>query len=175
MKGQYTHYLKIPNTSQGLGLRITDRYDWQTFTYKEVEKTGTRDVMVELPTEDDLKADILAFMNTHSISGSGTKADLIHAIGEHILENGHPTVSESYTYMAEVVDETTDHEAKVSDLISRHPHYFAQRISTDDSEFVIKGDWTLAELNALPSGVEAYTNEEVKAYIAGSSAWEAGE
>lgn len=175
MKGQYTHYLKIPNTSQGLGLRITDRYDWQTFTYKEVEKTGTRDVMVELPTEDDLKADILAFMNTHSISGSGTKAELIHAIGEHILENGHPTVSESYTYMEQVVDETTDHEAKVSDLIARHPHYFAQRISADDSEFVIKGDWTLAELNALPSGVEAYTNEEVKAYIEDSSAWEVGE
>ena len=175
MKGQYTHYLKIPNTSQGLGLRITDRYDWQTFTYKEVEKTGTRDVMVELPTEDDLKTDILAFMNTHSISGSGTKADLIHAIGEHILENGHPTVSESYTYMEDVVDVTTDHEAKVSDLISRHPHYFAQRISADDSEFVIKGDWTLAELNALPSGVEAYTNEEVKAYIEDSSAWEVGE
>jgi len=175
MKGQYTHYLKIPNTSQGLGLRITDRYDWQTFTYKEVEKTGTRDVQVELPTEDDLKADILAFMNTHSILGSGTKADLIHAIGEHILENGHPTVSESYTYMEQVVDETTDHEAKVSDLIARHPHYFAQRISADDSEFVIKGDWTLAELNALPSGVEAYTNEEVKAYIEDSSAWEVGE
>jgi len=175
MKGQYTHYLKIPNTSQGLGLRITDRYDWQTFTYKEVEKTGTRDVMVELPTEDDLKADIQSFMTTHSISGSGTKADLIHAIGEHILENGHPTVSESYTYMEEVVDVTTDHEAKVSDLIARHPHYFAQRISPDDSEFVIKGDWTLAELNALPSGVEAYTNEEVKAYIEGSSAWEVGE
>ena len=175
MKGQYTHYLKIPNTSQGLDLRITSRYDWQTFTYKEEEKSGTRDVMVELPTEDDLKADIQSFMTTHSISGSGTKADLIHAIGEHILENGHPTVSESYTYMEDVVDVTTDHEAKVSDLIARHPHYFAQRISADDSEFVIKGDWTLAELNALPSGVEAYTNEEVKAYIEGSSAWEAGE
>ena len=175
MKGQYTHYLKIPNTEQGLGLRITSRYDWQTFSYKEVEKTGTRDVMVELPTEDDLKTDIQSFMTTHSISGSGTKADLIHAIGEHILDNGHPTVSESYTYMEDVVDVTTDHEAKVSDLISRHPHYFAQRISADDSEFVIKGDWTLAELNALPDGVEAYTNEEVKAYIEDSSAWEVGE
>lgn len=175
MKGQYTHYLKIPNTEQGLGLRITDRYDWQTFTYKEVEKTGTRNIMVELPTEDDLKADILGFMNTHSILGSGTKAELIQTIDEHILENGHPTVSEAYTYMAEVIDETTDHEAKVSDLIARHSHYFAQRISADDSEFVIKGDWTLAELNALPSGVEAYTNEEVKAYIEDSSAWEVGE
>ena len=89
MKGQYTHYLVIPNTSQGLGLRITDRYDWQTFTYKEVERTGTRDVMVELPTEDDLKADIQSFMATHSISGSGTKAELIEAINEHIIENGH--------------------------------------------------------------------------------------
>lgn len=175
MKGQYTHYLKIPNTAQGLGLRITSRYDWQTFTYKEVEKTGTRDVMVELPTEDDLKADIQSFMATHSISGSGTKAELIDAIYEHISENGHPTENETYTYMEQVVDETTDHEAKVSDLIARHPHYFAQRISADDSEFVIKGDWTLAELNALPSGVEAYTNEEVKAYIKDSSAWQVDE
>ena len=175
MKGQYTHYLKIPNTEQGLGLRITSRYDWQTFTYKEVEKTGTRDVMVELPTEDDLKADILSFMNTHSILGSGTKAELIEAINEHISENGHPTIVETYTYMEDVVDETTDHEAKVSDLIARHPKYFAQRISADDSEFIIKGDWTLAELNALPDGIGAYTNEEVKAYIEDSSAWQVDE
>ena len=175
MKGQYTHYLVIPNTTQGLGLRITSRYNWQTFTYKEVEKTGTRDVMVELPTEDDLKADIQSFMATHSISGSGTKAELIEAINEHIIENGHPTESESYTYMEQVVDETTDHEAKVSDLIARHPQYFAQRISADDSEFIIKGDWTLAELNALPSGIGTYTNEEVKAYIASSEAWEVSE
>ena len=175
MKGQYTHYLVIPNTEQGLDLRITSRYDWQTFTYTEVERTGTQDVQVELPTEDDLKADIQSFMTTHSISGSGTKAELIEAINEHILENGHPTESETYTYMEQVVDETTDHEAKVSDLIARHPQYFAQRISADDSEFIIKGDWTLAELNALPSGIGTYTNEEVKAYIASSEAWEVSE
>jgi len=175
MKGQYTHYLVIPNTSQGLGLRITDRYDWQTFTYKEVEKTGTRDVQAELPTEDDLKADILAFMNTHSILGSGTKAELIEAINQHILENGHPTIVETYTYMEDVVDETTDHEAKVSDLIARHPKYFAQRISVDDSEFVIKGDWTLSELESLPSNIGIYTNEEVKTYINDSAAWQVDE
>ena len=175
MKGQYTHYLVIPNTSQGLDLRITSRYDWQTFTYTEVERTGTQDVQVELPTEDDLKANIQSFMTTHSISGSGTKAELIEAINEHILENGHPTESETYTYMEQVVDETTDHEAKVSDLIARHPQYFAQRISADDSEFIIKGDWTLAELNALPSGIGTYTNEEVKVYIASSEAWEVSE
>ena len=175
MKGQYTHYLVIPNTSQGLDLRITSRYDWQTFTYTEVERTGTREVQVELPTEDDLKADILSFMNTHSILGSGTKLELIEAINDHISENGHPTIVETYTYMEEVVDETTDHEAKVSDLIARHPKYFAQRISADDSEFIIKGDWTLAELNALPDGIGAYTNEEVKAYIEDSSAWQVDE
>ena len=175
MKGQYTHYLVIPNTSQGLDLRITSRYDWQTFTYTEVERTGTREVQVELPTEDDLKADILSFMNTHSILGSGTKAELIEAINDHILVNGHPTIVETYTYMEDVVDKTTDHEAKVSDLIARHPKYFAQRISADDSEFIIKGDWTLAELNALPDGIGAYTNEEVKAYIEDSSAWQVDE
>ena len=37
---------------------------------------------VALPTEDDLKSEIQAFMDTHSISGSGTKAELITAIDE---------------------------------------------------------------------------------------------
>ena len=77
MKDQYTHYLIIPTDATN---RISPRYDWQTFTYKEVEKTGTRDVNVALPTEDDLKSEIQAFMDTHSIDGSGTKAQLLEAI-----------------------------------------------------------------------------------------------
>jgi hypothetical protein len=35
----------------------------------------------------------------------------------------------------------------------------------------IKSDFTLAELNALPTGFTAYTNEELKTYIASSSKW----
>ena len=160
MKGQYTHYLIIPTDATN---RISPRYDWQTFTYKEVEKTGTRDVNVALPTEDDLKSEIQAFMDTHSISGSGTKAELITAIDEWLMENNHPTESESYTYTAS--DVTTDHEAKVADMVERHPLYFAKREAPDASEYCIKSDLTFTELKALPSSIKIFTNEEVKAYI----------
>ena len=163
MKGQYTHYLIIPTDATN---RISPRYDWQTFTYKEVEKTGTRDVNVALPTEDDLKSEIQAFMDTYSIDGSGTKAQLLEAINLWLMENAHPTESESYTYTAEEVDVTTDHEATVVDMVERHPLYFAKRVSPDGSEFVIKGDWTLDELNAMPASIKKFTNEQVKEYIA---------
>jgi len=162
MKGQYTHYLIIPKDAT---TRISSRYDWQTFTYKDVEKTGTRDVNVTLPTEDDLKSEIQAFMDTYSIEGSGTKAELLEAIDEHIMENGTPTESESYTYTAQEVDVTTDHEATVIDLVERHPLFFAKREAPDCSEYCIKSDLTFTELKALPSTIKIFTNEEVKAYI----------
>jgi len=162
MQGQYTHYLIIPKDAT---TRISSRYDWQTYTYKTVTKTGSRDVPVTLPTDDDLKADIQAFMDTYSIEGSGTKAELIEAINEWLMENAHPTESESYSYDEEVIDVTTNHEATVDDMIERHPLYFAKREAPDGSEYCIKSDLTFAELKALPSSIKIYTNEEVKAYI----------
>ena len=162
MLGQYSMYLIIPTDATN---RISSRYDWQTFTYKEVEKTGTRDVNVALPTEDDLKSEIQAFMATHSIDGSGTKAELLEAINLWLMENAHPTESESYTYTAEEVDVTTDHEATVVDMVERHPLYFAKRVSPDASEYCIKSDLTFTELKALPVTIKVFTNEETKAYI----------
>jgi len=162
MKGQYTHYLIIPKDAT---TRISSRYDWQTFTYKDVEKTGTRDVNVALPSDDDLKSEIQAFMDTYSIEGSGTKAELIEAINEWLMENAHPTESESYSYDEEVIDVTTNHEATVIDLVERHPLFFAKREAPDGSEYCIKSDLTFAELKALPNSIKIYTNEEVKAYI----------
>ena len=163
MKGQYTHYLIIPKDAT---TRISSRYDWTSIdSYKDVEKTGTRDVNVTLPTDDDLKSEIQAFMDTYSISGSGTKAELLTAIDEWLMENGTPTTSESYTYTAQEVDETTDHEAKVDDMVERHPLFFAKRNSPDGSEYCIKSDLTFTELKALPSSIKIFTNEEVKAYI----------
>ena len=175
MEGQYTHYIIMPNTDSAKAKQITTRYDWQTFTYKDVEKTGKKDVYVTLPTDDDLKSEIQAFMDKHSISGSGTKAELLTKIDEHCMENGTPTEEVSYTYTDKEVDVTTDHSAKISDMLERHPLYFASRESADGSELCVKTDFTLAELNALPSGFTAYTNEEVKAYIAGSSKWQEDE
>ena len=162
MKGQYTFYLIIPKDAT---TRISSRYDWKEYTYKDVEKTGTRDVNVTLPTEDDLKSEIQAFMDTHSISGSGTKAELITAIDEWLMDNNHPTESESYTYTTQEVDVTTDHEAKVDDMVERHPLYFAKREAPDASEYCIKSDLTFTELKALPSSIKVFTNEEVKSYI----------
>ena len=174
MKGQYTHYLIFGNTDTNKAKKITTRYDWKTYTYKEVEKTGTRNVDATLPTDDDLKADIQAFMDTHSIdyNSSDTKAELLEKIDANILENGHPQVEESYTYTTKEVDTTTNHEATIQDLLDRHPLYFAPRTSPNGSEICIKGDWTITELDAMPNDFRIYTNEECKEYIATAEVWQ---
>ena len=64
-----------------------------------------------------------------------------------------------------MIDVTTNHEATVIDLVERHPRYFAKRVSPDSTEYVIKGDWTFAELKAMPSGYKIFTNDEAKTYI----------
>ena len=169
MEGQYTHYI-LCDVSQ-LTVSISDRYDWQTHTYTDVERTGTRDVNVTLPTEDDLKSDIESFMDTHGIAGSGTKSELISIIDEWIMENGHPTESESYTYTESVIDTTTDHEATIQDMLDRHPRYFAPRYNSDGTKVLFKGDWTLAELKALGTEYTVFTNEEAKSHISTSADW----
>ena len=88
------------------------------------------------------------------------------AIDEWLMENAHPTESESYTYTDTEVDETTDHQANVSDMVERHPLYFAKRVSPDASEYCIKSDLTFTELKALPVTIKVFTNEETKAYMA---------
>ena len=177
MEGQYTHYIIMPNTNTAKAKQITTRYDWKTYTYKDVEKTGKKDVYVTLPTDDDLKSEIQAFMDKHSISGSGTKAELLEKIDEHCRENGTPTEEVEYTYTAQEVDVTTDHSAKISDMLERHPLYFSSRKSADGTELCIKTDFTLAELKAVEalSGFSVYSNEEVKEYISGSSKWKEDE
>ena len=174
MKGNYTHYLIFGNTDTNKAKKITSRYDWQTFTYREEERTGTRNVDATLPTDDDLKSDIQAFMDTHGIdyASGDTKAELIQKIDIHIVENSHPQVEESYTYTTQVVDTTTDHEATIQDLLDRHPLYFAPRISSDGSEICIKGDWTITELDAMPNDFRIYTNEECKEYISKTESWQ---
>ena len=177
MQGQYTHYIIMPNTNSAKANRISTRYDWQTFTYKDVEKTATRKVNKYdyYPSEDNTKAEIKAYMDDAGIdySSGDTKAELVEKV--HSEPHSTPQKDEEYTYTDSVVDVTTDHAAKISDMLERHPLYFASRESADGSEMCVKSDCTLAELNALPSGFAVYTNEEVKAYIAGSSKWQTDE
>ena len=137
MYGQYTHYLLVDNSK--LSTRISTRYDWD-----EVDEPT-------YPTDSNTKAEISSFMDTWSIDydSSDTKAELLNAI-----ESAKP------------VGNTVTRQATLEDMINNKPTYFAKRESPDGSEFVVKTDFTLAELNALPSGFTVYTNEEVKTYIA---------
>lgn len=148
MKGQYTHYIIMPTTNTAKAKVITDRYDWTSIDEPDY------------PTSSNTNAEIKSFCDTWSIdyNSSDTKSELLAKVDD-----------------AKPVGNTVNHNAKVSDLIERHPLYFASRESADGSELCIKTDFTLAELNALPSGFTAYTNEEVKAYIAGSSKWQEDE
>lgn len=174
MKGQYTFYLLC---DKDFDSRISTRWDWKTHTYKEVEKTGKKKQYVTLPTDDDLKADIQAFMDKHDISGSGTKAELLTKIDEYCMENGTPQEEVEYKYMASEIDKTTNHEAKLSDMVLMHPLYFAKRMSVDGSEFVVKSDVNYAEAKAIEgmSGVSCYTNEEIKEHIVSSDKWKEAE
>ncbi|MAK51213.1 hypothetical protein [Marinobacter sp.] len=177
MEGQYTHYIIMPNTDAAKAQQITTRYDWQTHTLKDVEKTGKKTQLVTLPTESDLKDDIEAFMAKYSISGSGTKAELVEKINDYCIENGHPTEEVDYTYVVQEIDTTTDHSAKISDMLERHPLYFAPRVSEDGSELCIKSDCTMSELKAIESltGFSVKTGDEVISYIAGSDKWKVDE
>ena len=137
MYGQYTHYLLV-DTSK-IKTRVSTRYDWN-----EVEEPT-------YPTDSNIKAEISSFMDTWSIdyNSSDTKAELLNAI-----ESAKP------------VGNTVTRQATLEDMINNKPTYFAKRESPDGSEFVVKTDFTLAELNALGTGFTVYTNEEVKTYIA---------
>ena len=137
MYGQYTHYLLV-DTSK-IKTRISTRYDWN-----EVDEPT-------YPTDSNTKTEISSFMDTWSIdyNSSDTKAELLNAIQS-----------------AKPVGNTVTRQATLEDMINNKPTYFAKRESPDGSEFVVKTDFTLAELNALGTGFTVYTNEEVKTYIA---------
>lgn len=137
MYGQYTHYLLV-DTSK-IKTRVSTRYDWN-----EVEEPT-------YPTDSNIKAEISSFMDTWSIdyNSSDTKAELLNTI-----ESAKP------------VGNTVTKQATLEDMINNKPTYFAKRESPDGSEFVVKTDFTLAELNALGTGFTVYTNEEIKSYIA---------
>ena len=137
MYGQYTHYLLV-DTSK-IKTRISTRYDWD-----EVDEPT-------YPTDSNTKAEISSFMDTWKIdySSSDTKAELLSGIE-----------------LAKPVGNTVTKQATLEDMINNKSTYFAKRESPDGSEFVVKTDFTLAELNALGTGFTVYTNEEVKTYIA---------
>jgi hypothetical protein len=85
-------------------------------------------------------------------------------------------VTDRYDWITLDDDENeVTNQAKLSDLITNHPNYFAPIYAKDDSECIIKTDFTLAELNALPATFVVYTNSEVINYKNNSTKWNKSE
>ena len=170
MQGQYTHYILLPVAKLSLKTKTT-RYNWNTYTYKDVEKTGTRKVNkydYNPPTLDNLKSEIKAYMDDSSVDydSNDTKAELLEKLNSAKYEN--PQKDEEYKYTVKEVDTTTSNKPSWQDYIDRHPNYAAARYSPDKSEVLLKSDFTLAELKEVEGvdGASIFNNAEARSYIA---------
>ena len=169
MKGQYTHYILLPVAKLSLKTKTT-RYNWETYTYKDVEKTGTRKVnkySYNPPTLDNLKSEIKAYMDDSSVDydSNDTKAELLEKLDNAVYSS--PQKDEEYTYTESEVDVTTVNKPSWQEYIDRHPNYVAARYSPDKSEVLLKSDFTMAELKEVEGvdGVSVFNNEQARAYI----------
>ena len=170
MQGQYTHYILLPVAKLSLKTKTT-RYNWNTYTYKDVEKTGTRKVNkydYNPPTLDNLKSEIKAYMDDSSVDydSNDTKAELLEKLNSAKYEN--PQKDEEYKYTEQEVDTTTVNKPSWQDYIDRHSNYAAARYSPDKSEVLLKSDFTLAELKEVEGvdGASIFNNAEARSYIA---------
>ena len=169
MQGQYTHYILIPVAKLSLKVKTT-RYNWNTLTFKDVEKTGTRKVdkySYNPPTLDNLKAEIKAYMDDVNVDydSNDTKAELLEKLHSAKYEN--PQKDEEYKYTVREVDTTTSNKPSWQEYIDRHPNYAAARYSPDKSEVLLKSDFTLSELKEVEGidGASVFSNAEARDYI----------
>jgi len=147
-------------------LKTADRLSWNEYTYKDVERTGSRNVNVTLPTDDNLKSEIKAFMDTHSIdySSSDTKAELLESIDEYVMENGVPQEAEEYKYTESVVDTTTLQSPTWKECAFKHGKLGSPRWNNDGSKVLVKYELPITDgtLDAVKStsGITALSHSE---------------
>lgn len=147
-------------------LKTANRLSWNEYTYKDVSKTAKRNVDATLPTDDNLKSEIRAFMDTHSIdySSGDTKAELLAKIDEHILLSGIPQVEEEYTYTEQEIDTTTLQDPTWKESAFKLGKLGSPRWNNDDSKVLVKyelaiADGTHAEVIAV-NGITALSHSE---------------
>ena len=122
----YTNYLIIPNAS--LDTVALTKYEFDTYTYKEQEATGTRQAAVPKSTDvDELKTQLAALEIEVEDMGMPEEMELSY------LQGLVPTeyVDESYTYMEEVVDQTILNKPTWQEAIDRNPRWYAARTVGD--------------------------------------------
>jgi hypothetical protein len=167
MKGQYTHYILLPVAKLSLKAKSI-RYNWETYTYKDVEKTGTKKVDKYAPPKDsNTKAEIKAYMDDAGLdySSGDTKAELLYIVDS--TPHQVPQIDEEYTYTESEVDVTTVNKPSWQEYIDRHSNYVAARYSPDKSEVLLKSDFTMTELKEAEGvdGVSVFNNEEARTYM----------
>ena len=147
-------------------LKTADRLSWNEYTYRDEERTATRNVNVELPTDDNLKSEITAFMDTHSIdySSGDTKAELLEKIDNYTMENGVPQEEEEYTYTEQVVDTTTLQSPTWKESAFKYGKLGAPRWNKNNTKVLVKyelaiADGTLDEVQGV-SGITALSHSE---------------
>jgi hypothetical protein len=147
-------------------LKTADRLSWETYTYKNVEKTGKRmvDKYDYYPSEDNTKAEIKAYMDDCSVdySSSDTKAELL----EKLMLEPHsvPQVEEEYTYTEQEVDTTTLQSPTWKESAFKLGKLGSPRWNNDGSKVLVKYELAIADgtLDAVKgtSGITALSHSE---------------
>jgi hypothetical protein len=147
-------------------LKTADRLSWNEYTYRDEERSATRMVNVDLPTDDNLKSEITAFMDTHSIdySSGDTKSELLEKIDNYTMENGVPQEEETYTYTEQVVDTTTLQSPTWKESALKLGKLGSPRWNNDGSKVIVKYELPIADgtLDAVKgtSGITALSHSE---------------
>ena len=147
-------------------LKTADRLSWNEYTYKDVEKTSTRQVNKYswYPSEDNTKAEIKAYMDDCSVDylSSDTKAELL----EKLMAKDHstPKIEEEYTYTESVVDTATLQDPTWEECAFKYGKLGAPRWNSDNSKVLVKyelaiADGTLDQVKGV-SGITALSHGE---------------
>ena len=147
-------------------LKTKDRLSWETYTYKDVEKTGKRmvDEFDYSPSDDNTKAEIKKYMDSAKIdySSSDTKAELLEKVNAE--PHSVPQVEEEYKYTTQEIDTTTLQDPTWQECAFKHGKLGAPRWNSDNTKVLVKyelaiADGTLDEVKGT-SGITALSHSE---------------
>ena len=147
-------------------LKTKNRLSWETYTYKDIEKTAKRmvDKYSWYPSEDNTKAEIKAYMDDCSVdySSSDTKAELLEKFNAQLTSV--PQVEEEYTYTESVVDTATLQDPTWEECAFKYGKLGAPRWNKDNTKVLVKyelaiADGTLDEVKST-DGITALSHSE---------------
>ena len=148
-------------------LKDADKLSWNEYTYKDVEKDGTREVYKYdyYPSMDNTKAEIKAYMDDAEVDykSSDTKAELL----EKLINTPHdmPKKTESYKYTESVVDTTTLQSPTWQESVFKLGKLGSPRWNKAESKVLVKyqlgvQNGELSQVDGV-TGITCYSHAEV--------------